>query len=52
MLPRIINWIVVTVVFIAAAGISTYLTVHLLIRSENTVVVPDLAAKEVVYALE
>jgi serine/threonine-protein kinase len=51
-LPRIINWIFVTVVFVAAAGISTYLTVHLLIRSENAVVVPDLAAKEVVYALE
>lgn len=52
MLPRIIRWIFVTAVFVAAAGISTYLTVHLLIRSDNTVVVPDLAAKEVVYALE
>lgn len=36
----------------AAAGISTYLTVHMLIRSENTVVVPDLTGKEVVLALE
>lgn len=41
-----------TVVFVAVAGISTYLTVHLLIRSDDTVVVPDLTAKEVVYALE
>lgn len=52
MLPRFLNWIFVTAVFIAAAGVSTYLTVHLLIRSDDTVVVPDLAAKEVVYALE
>lgn len=39
-------------IFVAAAGISTYLTIHLLIRSEDTVVVPSLAGKEVVYALE
>jgi eukaryotic-like serine/threonine-protein kinase len=39
-------------VFMAVAGVSTYLTVHLLIRSQNTVVVPDLIGKEVVYALE
>jgi len=52
MLPRILNWVFVMVVFVAAAGISTYLTVHLLIRSDDTVVVPDLATKEVVYALE
>ena len=47
MLPRIINWIFVTGVFIAAAGISTYLTVHLLIRSENTVVVPRVMGESV-----
>jgi serine/threonine-protein kinase len=35
-----------------AAGSGTYFTVHLLIRSENRVVVPDLINKDVVYALE
>jgi serine/threonine-protein kinase len=39
-------------IFATAAGVSTYLTVHLLIRSEDIVVVPDLEGKEVVYALE
>lgn len=35
-----------------AAGLGTYFTIHLLIRSENRVVVPNLVGKEVVYALE
>lgn len=39
-------------VFMAAAGLGTYFSVHLLIRSEGSVVVPDLLGKEVVYALE
>ncbi len=39
-------------IFMVAAGLGTYLTVHLLIRSQNSVIVPDLLGKEVVYALE
>jgi serine/threonine-protein kinase len=39
-------------IFMAAAGISTYLTIHVLIRGEDTVVVPELTGKEVVYALQ
>jgi serine/threonine-protein kinase len=39
-------------VFMLAAGVGTYLTVHLLIRSENKVVVPMLVGKQVVHALE
>ncbi len=35
-----------------AAGSGAYFTVHLLIRSEDRVVVPDLVNKDVVYALE
>ncbi len=35
-----------------AAGSGAYFTVHMLIRSENRVVVPDLVNKDVVYALE
>lgn len=42
----------VAVVFSAAAGVSTYLTIHLLIRSQDKVIVPSLVGKEVVYALE
>lgn len=38
--------------FMAAAGISTYITVNLLIHAKDTVIVPDLVGKEVVYALE
>jgi serine/threonine-protein kinase len=40
------------VIFMVAAGSGAYFTVHLLIRSEDRVVVPDLVNKDVVYALE
>lgn len=39
-------------IFMTAAGGSTYLTVHLLIHGKNSVVVPDLEGREIVYALE
>ncbi len=52
MLARIIKTTLIILVFMTAAGVGTYLSVHLLIRSEDTVVVPDLMGKEVVYALE
>lgn len=52
MLARLIKTILLILVFMTAAGVGTYFTVHLLIRSEDTVVVPDLLGKEVVYALE
>ena len=52
MLQRIAKIVLIIAIFMAAAGISTYLTVHMLIRSKNTVVVPDLTGKEVVLALE
>jgi beta-lactam-binding protein with PASTA domain len=39
-------------IFMAAAGVGTYFAVHLLIHGENSVIVPDLQGKEVVYALE
>ncbi|MFZ1984425.1 MAG: PASTA domain-containing protein [Desulfatitalea sp.] len=52
MLKRIAKTLLLMAVFMAAAAISTYLTVHLLIRGEDTVVVPDLVGKEVVLTLE
>ncbi len=38
--------------FALVAGISAYLTLTLIIKSEDTVIVPDLEGKDVVYALE
>ena len=38
--------------FILVAGISAYLTLALIIKSEDTVIVPSLEGKDVVYALE
>lgn len=39
-------------VFLIAAGISAYLTLTAIIKSEDTVIVPDLVGKDVVSALE
>jgi serine/threonine-protein kinase len=38
--------------FLAVAGAMGYLTLRLIVRSEDIVVVPDLVGKDVVYALE
>lgn len=38
--------------FVLVAGISAYLTLTLIIKSEDTVIVPHLEGKDVVYALE
>lgn len=38
--------------FMAMAAVGTYLSIHLLIRGEKTVITPDVQGKEVVYALE
>jgi eukaryotic-like serine/threonine-protein kinase len=52
MLLRLTKILVIMLMFMAAAGISTYMTVHFLIRSEDTVLVPALTGKEVVHTLE
>ena len=52
MLKRLITFTILVLLFMVAAGLGTYLTVHFLIRSEGVVVVPDLKGKEIVYALE
>jgi serine/threonine-protein kinase len=39
-------------VFLGVAGISAYLTLRFIIKSEDTVVVPELVGKDVVYALD
>jgi beta-lactam-binding protein with PASTA domain len=51
-LRRIAKIALLMCTFMVLTGISTYLTIHLLIRGEDTVVVPQLTGKEVVYALQ
>ena len=43
---------VLLIAFLMVVGISAYLTVTLIIRSEDAVVVPDLNGKDVVYVLK
>jgi serine/threonine-protein kinase len=52
MFKRLVSYSLLAAIFMCAAGVGTYLTIHFLIRSEHVVVVPDLTGKEVVYALE
>jgi beta-lactam-binding protein with PASTA domain len=49
---RIIKIALCILVFMAAAGAAAYFSVHLMIRSENVAVVPNLEGREAVYALE
>jgi serine/threonine-protein kinase len=51
-LRRVFRITATMLVFMLTAGVGTYMTVHLLIRSENKVIVPMLVGKQVVYALE
>jgi len=52
MISRVLKTAVLIFVFILIVGASAYLTLTLIIKSEDTVIVPDLAGKNVVYALE
>ncbi len=52
MLGRIIKILVFMAAFFFVAGISTYFTLSLIIKSEDTVVVPDFIGKDVVFVLE
>ena len=52
MILRAAKYSVLLAVFLGAAGISAYLTLTYLIKSEDSVIVPDLKGRDVVYALE
>lgn len=52
MISRVIKIAILFVLFVAVVGISAYLTLTFVIKSEDTVVVPDLVGKNVVYVLE
>lgn len=49
---RIVKIVTLFSIFFIIVGFSAYLTLTLIIKGENTVVVPDLIEKDVVYALE
>lgn len=51
-LTPIVKWLIIAAVFVIVAGLSAYFTVNLLVGSQDTVVVPDLVGKDVVWALE
>ena len=52
MIGRIIKIAAFCVIFIGVAGITSYFTLSLIIKSEDTVIVPDFVGKDVVYVLE
>ena len=52
MIPRVLKIAALFFVFIFIVAGSAYLTLTLIIKSEDTVVVPDLIGKDVVYVLE
>ena len=52
MIPKFVKLAILVVIFLVVAGASAYLTLTLIIKSEDTVIVPDLVGKDVVTALE
>lgn len=52
MIFKLLKIFIILVIFIVGAGTSAYLTLTLIIKGEETVVVPALKEKEVVYALQ
>ena len=52
MISRILKLGALFFLFVLIVGASAYLTLTLIIKSEDTVVVPDLSGKNVVYVLE
>jgi serine/threonine-protein kinase len=52
MIKKITKITALCLAFIGVAGISAYITLTFLIKSEDTVIVPDFIGKDVVYVLE
>ncbi len=52
MISKFAKVAILMIVFLIVAGASAYLTLTLIIKSEDTVIVPDLVGKDVVTALE
>ena len=52
MISKILKILALITAFLVITGISAYLTLTLIIKSEDIVVIPELRGKDVVYALE
>jgi len=52
MIVKILKIAALCTAFLLVAGASAYLTLTYIIKSEDTVIVPDLVGKDVVSALE
>jgi beta-lactam-binding protein with PASTA domain len=52
MISRALKIAILIFVFILVVGASAYLTLTMIVKSEDTVVVPDLEGKNIVYVLE
>ena len=52
MIAKILKIAALCTAFLLVVGVSTYLTLTFIIKSEDTVIVPDLVGKDVVAALE
>lgn len=52
MMKKFLRALMLVILFMSMAGIGAYLALTLIIRGEDTVIVPDLAGKEVLYGLE
>ena len=52
MIRRILKIAAFGAAFIVIAGVSAYFTLSLVIKSEDTVIVPNFVGKDVVYVLE
>ena len=50
-MPKFVKIILAVTLFAALAGASAYVTVHLIVKGEKTVIVPDLTGKDIVYSL-
>ena len=51
-MPKFVKITLALALFAALAGASAYVTVHLIVKGEETVIVPDLTGKEIVYSLQ
>ena len=52
MIGRILKVTALIFTFLIIAGLSAYFTLSILIKSEDTVIVPDFVGKDIIYVLE
>ena len=52
MISKFFHFFILLLMFFIAAGVSAYLALTYIIKSEDTVVLPDLGGKDIIYVLE